>query len=261
VDFAIDLRLVADVTDARLEEVLALNPSLLRMRTPDAMPFDLHLPVGTKDVFLERMKSIPEEKRTSWRFHTVKPGESLGAIATSFHAKLADIAETNDIGVTDTVSPGDELVIPVATAAANGSHPQFYTTKRGDTLVTVADRFNVSVENLRAWNHLKASTVSLGRRLQVSEPARLAPSLRVRGRSRRGLHGVQASTVVASRTLPAASHESKGNASKGSAGSRNSKGDSRSSRASSPARGGHVEKSSLHSSSAASKKNKQKAAR
>jgi LysM repeat protein len=102
----------------------------------------------------------------------VKPGESLGEIATNFHAKPADIAETNDIAVTDTVDPGDELVIPVS-SSTNASRAQFYTIRRGDTLVTVADRFNVSVEDLRKWNHLKKGAVSLGRRLQVSEPMRI----------------------------------------------------------------------------------------
>ena len=48
VDYAIDLRLVADVTDASLPEIVALNPSLLRMTTPRDMTFDLHLPVGTQ---------------------------------------------------------------------------------------------------------------------------------------------------------------------------------------------------------------------
>ncbi len=178
---------------------MALNPSLLRMRTPDQMPFDLHIPVGSKDVFLARMKTIPEEKRTLWRFHTVKPGESLGEIATNFHARPADIAETNDLAVTDTVDPGDELVIPIA-SAASASHAQFYTIKRGDTLVTVADRFNVSVEDLRKWNRLKSGAVSLGRRLQVSEPVRAVASLHARGRGGRGSHAVRA------RALPPTAH-------------------------------------------------------
>jgi membrane-bound lytic murein transglycosylase D len=237
VDYAVDLRLVADVTDARLEEIVALNPSLLRMRTPDEMPFDLHIPVGTKDVFMARMKTIPEEKRTTWRFHTVKPGESLGEIATNFHAKPADVAETNDLAVTDTVDPGDELVIPIS-SSTSGSHPQFYTIKRGDTLVTVADRFNVSVEDLRKWNRLKSGAVSLGRRLQVSEPVRLVASMHTRGRGRRGSRGES----VASDGHGA--HGTKGH------GSRGSKGESqraeKSSKSSSPTHHAHVEKTSLH---------------
>ncbi len=241
VDYAVDLHLVADVTDARLEELVALNPSLLRMRTPDEMPFDLHIPVGTKDVFLARMKTIPEEKRTLWRFHTVKPGESLGEIATNFHAKPADIAETNDIAVTDTVDPGDELVIPIA-SSMSGSHPQFYTIKRGDTLVTVADRFNVSVEDLRKWNRLKTGAVSLGRKLQVSEPVRLVAAMRARGHGRRGLRG--ASVSVASDAHAGGAVGAKVH------GSRGSKGESqraeKSSKGSSSTHHTHVEKTSLH---------------
>ena len=64
VDYAIDLRLVADVTNSSLPEIVALNPSLLRMTTPRDMSFDLHIPVGTSDVFAERIKEIPEDKRS-----------------------------------------------------------------------------------------------------------------------------------------------------------------------------------------------------
>ena len=49
-----------------------------------------------------------------------------------------------------------------------------YTAKKGDTLVTVADRFNVSVDELRGWNHLKGTTLTPGHTLYVSEPARVA---------------------------------------------------------------------------------------
>lgn len=189
VEYAVDLRLVADVTDAPLESIIALNPSLLRMRTPPDIPFDLHLPVGTKDVYLSRIASIPEEKRASWRFHTVKPGETLDGIALSFHARASDIAATNGISVGDSVDTGDELVIPVATvaASASGARSLHYTTRRGDTLVTVADRYSVSVEDLRRWNHLStASALTPGRKLIVSEPVHLAPSTHAKSRTKHG---------------------------------------------------------------------------
>jgi len=184
IDYAIDLRLVADLTDATLQEIVALNPSLLRMSTPHDMEFDLHIPVGTKDVYLDRLKSIPEDKRASWRFHTVRPGETLDGIASALHSRASEIAEANGISVGETVAPGDELVIPVAAASSSAGRPQHYTARRGDTLVTVADRFNVSTADLRKWNHLSSSAIVPGRSLAVSEPARLAPSMRVRGRKR-----------------------------------------------------------------------------
>jgi membrane-bound lytic murein transglycosylase D len=184
-DYAIDLRLVADLTDASVQEIVALNPSLLRMSTPRDIDFDLHIPIGTKDVYADRLKSIPEDKRASWRFHTVKPGESLEGIAASFHSRASEIASTNGIAIGDGIEPGDELVVPVASAASSSARTLHYTTKHGDTLVTVADRFNVSTENLRAWNHLSSSVIRPGHALIVSEPVRLAPSVHARGRASR----------------------------------------------------------------------------
>ena len=199
-NYPIDLRLVADVTGASVQEVVALNPSLLRLRTPPDTDFDLHLPIGTKDVYLDRLKSIPEDKRVSWRFHTVKPGESLEGIATSLHAHASEIAETNGIAAGEAVAPGDELVIPLAIASSNAGHPQHYTLRRGDTLVTVADRFNVSTEDLRKWNHLSSSAIKPGKSLAVSEPLRLAPSMRVRGKAARGRKGASSSGSRSSRS-------------------------------------------------------------
>jgi membrane-bound lytic murein transglycosylase D len=184
VDYAIDLRLVADVTGSSLLEVVALNPSLLRMTTPRDMSFDLHIPVGTQDVFATRIKDIPEDKRASWRFHVVRSGETLDGIASALHAHSSDIAKTNGLTGDNGVDTGDELVIPIASAVASAG-PQRYSVRRGDTLVTVADRFGVSVEQLRRWNHLSSNVVKPGSSLAVAEPVKLAPVTHVRSKSAR----------------------------------------------------------------------------
>jgi membrane-bound lytic murein transglycosylase D len=182
VDYAIDLRLVADLADVSLPEIIALNPSLLRMTTPRDEDYDLHLPPGTRDVFLKRVQNIPEDKRTSWRFHVVRAGESLDTVASTFHDRAAEIASANHLGADAAVKAGDELVVPVNTASS-APRPIYYVTRLGDTLVTIADRFNVSVEDLRRWNHLSSSTIKPHHTLDVAQPVHLAPS--TRGRSRR----------------------------------------------------------------------------
>ena len=182
VDYAIDLRLAADVTNSSLQEMVSLNPALLRLTTPSDVSYDLHLPPGTKALFADRLKDIPEDRRASWRFHVVKPGETLDSIATALHAKAADIARTNGITAQDPMGVDDELVVPVETAS-RADNPQRYTTRSGDTLVTVADRFNISVDQLRRWNALTTSSLRPGRSLYVAEPVRLAPSVRSRGRA------------------------------------------------------------------------------
>jgi membrane-bound lytic murein transglycosylase D len=208
VDYPIDLRLVADVTNSSLPEIVALNPSLLRMTTPRDMSFDLHVPVGTRDVFSERIKEIPEDKRASWRFHVVKSGETLDGIAALLRTHPSDIARVNGVPVDGGVDAEDELVIPVASVA--GTDPQRYAVRRGDTLITVADRFGVSVEELRRWNHLSSNVVKPGSSLAVTEPVKLAPMTRVRSKAARGKTSTHPSapSVHAASTHGSTSHAS-----------------------------------------------------
>ncbi len=174
-DYSVDLRLVADITGAPVQELTALNPSLLRMTTPPDESFDLHLPTGTKDLYEKRIAEIPEDKRRYWRFHKVDSGDSMEEIARSYHVSVSEIAAVNQLDSTSDISGVDALIIPVAPVSTPArARTPLYRTKRGDTLVTVADRFGVTVEQLRRWNHLKGSTVEAGRNLYVAEPAHIA---------------------------------------------------------------------------------------
>ena len=192
VDYAVDLRLVADVTDSSLGQIVELNPSLLRMTTPAGYGLRSPSSAGTRDVYLKRIQEIPEDKRTSWRFHVVRAGESLDSIASSFHDRAAEIATANGLTSGALVNTGDELAVPVA-AALSMPHPLHYITRVGDTLVTVADRFNVSEEDLRRWNHLSSSKIQPRRSLYVSQPIHLAPAARTHSKklSRESGHQVE----------------------------------------------------------------------
>jgi membrane-bound lytic murein transglycosylase D len=184
-DYSIDLRLVADVTDSTVAEIVELNPALLRLATPNDISFDLHIPPGTKDLYTRRLKSIPEEKRASWRFHVVLAGESLDSIAGNFHDRAADIASVNGLDANASIQAGDQLMIPETVAVA-APHSKHYVTRVGDTLVTIADRFNVSVEDLRRWNHLSSSKIRPRRTLEVAQPIHLAPAVSAHTRRSRG---------------------------------------------------------------------------
>ncbi len=179
VDYAMDLRLVADVTETTLANIVSLNPAMLRLSTPADIPFDLHIPFGAKAKFDERIAAIPETKRGSWRFHEAAPGETLDQVAQLFHVSAPDILAANSLPANSPIEEGDELVIPVANSTG-GTNALTYAPRRGDSLVTVADRFNVTTENLRRWNHLTTNTITPGKKLYVAEPVRLAPASRGR---------------------------------------------------------------------------------
>jgi len=202
INYSIDLRLVSDLVSAPIDEIEALNPSLLRMTTPPDASFDLRLPAGTAALFEQRVASIPESKRDAWRYHVLTPGDTMASVARTYHVSVSELAGANEMGEDASLNGVDALVVPVAPAAA--ARAILYTARRGDTLVSIADRFGVSLTQLRHWNHLTGIRIPPGRRLRVAEPAVMA-------RTRSGRHHTREGTEAqadppAERTKAAASH-------------------------------------------------------
>jgi peptidoglycan lytic transglycosylase D len=175
VDYSIDLRLVSDLVGAPVDEIEALNPSLLRMVTPPDASFDLHLPAGTATLFAERVALIPEARRNSWRYHPVVAADTLASVAQEYRVSAAELASANQLTASQSgqsLAGIDALVVPVPLAAEPLARARLYTVRRGDTLVTIADRFGVSLSQLRRWNSIPSGIrVEAGRRLRVAEPA------------------------------------------------------------------------------------------
>jgi membrane-bound lytic murein transglycosylase D len=188
-DYSVGLPLVADLVGAPLQEIAGLNPSLLRGATPPDQTFDLHLPPGTKEVFETRIAEIPSDKRRYWRYHTITPDDSLKEIARTFHVSVSDIAEVNQLSSTTNLSGVDGVIIPVS-PRYEAKSTTLYRVHRDDTLITIADQFRVTVEQLRRWNHLRGSSIRTGRKIYVAEPVHIHFSSRRRRHhySRRSSH-------------------------------------------------------------------------
>jgi membrane-bound lytic murein transglycosylase D len=175
INYSIDLRLVSDLVGAPVDEVEALNPSLLRMVTPPDGPFDLHLPAGTATLFEQRAALIPEARRNSWRYHPVVAGDTLASVAREYRVTPDELASANQLAPDASISGVDALLVPLPLAAEPSARTRLYVARRGDTLVTIADRFGVSLTQLRRWNSIPSGIrVDAGSRLRVAEPAPVA---------------------------------------------------------------------------------------
>lgn len=214
INYSVDLRLVSDLVGAPVDELMALNPSLLRMTTPPDASFDLHLPAGTSSLFEQRIAGIPESKRNFWRYHRLGPDDTLASVARDNRVSIAELAAANQLSEGQSLQGIEGLVIPVAPASAPAARTVLYTVRRGDTLVSIADRFGVSLDQLRRWNKISSGIrVEAGRRLHVAEPATVR---RVDARSSRRGHAGQASNTRGTRSS-SGSARSSSSAKKGSA--------------------------------------------
>jgi len=174
INYPVDLRLVAECLDTSVSTLQELNPSLLRMTTPKDQTFTLNLPTGSKDEYETAIALIPPDMRTFWRYHRVDYGESLATIAHKYHTSASLIAEANNLA-DDEVKYGSKLIIPIAPGkggetVAYSKKPTHYKVRKGDTVGSIADDYEVPVDKLRKWNHLRGNTVAVGRTLTIYRP-------------------------------------------------------------------------------------------
>ena len=165
---AIDLRLVAETIDVDVATLRSLNPSLLRLATPDDPSFELRLPSGTSEKFSAGIADIPPEKWVSWRRHRVESGETLTSIAKKYRVTAAAIADANNLERNASLDAGEKLIIPATQPLSETKRRLVsYRVRRGDTLGGIADRFSVDPEDIRKWNRLKSGHVARGMVLRI----------------------------------------------------------------------------------------------
>jgi peptidoglycan endopeptidase LytF len=127
-------------------------------------------------------------------FHTVVAGDSLWRVATQYGVSVADLRTWNKL-TSDALRLGQRLIVSApqssagAVSSGNGSQktateqtqqrtqqaPRFHVVQMGDSLWRIANQYQISVAEIRAWNNLTSDVLSLGQRLAVS-PAQASPS-------------------------------------------------------------------------------------
>ena len=192
-DYAVSLQLVADIVGVPVSQIETLNPALLRMCTPPDDPYSLHLPKGSASTFEQDIAQIPKDKRLYWRLDSVTDGETLAQVAQKWHVPLSDLAMVNQLQTTASLDGVDKLIIPLPPRGEPRMlRGGLYRIRNGDTLIAIADRFGVSVEELERWNHLRGTFLRAGQALYIAEPARIRDfRRRLAMRQHDGLYRVQ----------------------------------------------------------------------
>jgi membrane-bound lytic murein transglycosylase D len=164
----VDLRLVSETIDVDVDTLRLLNPELLRLVTPTDPHFVLYIPAGKAEEFEKDMTEIPPENWVSWRRHRVEEGETLSSIARRYRITVASLAQVNGLDPQARPEVSAKLIIP-ATAQPQPTLGALvrYRARRGDTVESVADQFNVTVAELKKWNGMRSNRLVAGMRLKI----------------------------------------------------------------------------------------------
>lgn len=127
--------------------------------------------IFTEGIFLSDSGRIDGEKRTTVRARTrtltvyVRAGDTLWAIAREYGTTVEAIVRENRIVDPNRIFAGERLRI---TLPARGSGEEIYTVRRGDTPISIAGKFGVTLSALEDRNGLeRGETIYAGDKLSI----------------------------------------------------------------------------------------------
>jgi len=180
---SIELETIAQAVGEHPKGLYALNRALIRKATPPARPWKLRLPAGSRDKLLANLDDLLEKQSVVWIAHRVVKGDSPASIAKMYAAPLERVVSANDLLDRSLPEPGEVIMVPVspdnqtamAQLAKNEARERererqappspgvpapakakpktiVHKVRLRDNLWTIAQRYDVSVGDLRQWN-------------------------------------------------------------------------------------------------------------
>ena len=101
-------------------------------------------------------------------YYVVKKGDSLWSIARANGLTVDELKSLNNLS-SNVLHVGDTLLISSADSTGDDGNDNYYVVKSGDTLWSIARKYNLSVNELKALNNLSSNALSVGQRLIVGK--------------------------------------------------------------------------------------------
>jgi len=156
--------------------LVALNSELRHDSTPN-YPYDLRVPAGYGDECLACIASLPQyiPPDVVTDRHTVRSGDTLGAIARRYRTSVDAIKRLNGLRsnlirvgqVLRVPSRGGVEAPPAAAPAAKSGETVSYTVRNGDNLFQIAKNHRTTVEAIKAANSLSSDILFVGQKLVI----------------------------------------------------------------------------------------------
>jgi membrane-bound lytic murein transglycosylase D len=165
----VDIKLIADEIGIPFTVLRDANPELRYTVTPPTASYALKVPAAAADA-VRALVSDKSRKLIRYYLHTVRSGDTLTAIAQRYGTPMQTIVSSNPGLRPDHIGLGQVIVVPAlkdapapaAPKAEADQAPEFtgsYSVAKGDTLWSIALRYDVQPESLAERNGLGLSSV------------------------------------------------------------------------------------------------------
>ena len=218
-----DVKAAADLAEMPLDEFLSLNPQHNRPVIAGADEATLLLPYDKAELFAAKLE-LTDQPMVTWQAYKLKTNETLAQVAARFGLPLETLRAVNGIGPRARVPPGHPLLVPtqapsdatiatlqntVFTSVASG-RTIYHRVRKGETLASIAARYDVSTQDIRSWNAGLGAKLVPGQRLRVvsevrptkSKKSKRAPAHASKPSAAAGRGGVSQASSPAKVRLP-----------------------------------------------------------
>ncbi len=205
VEGAVSLDVLAAAAEADEERMEELNPHLVRGLTPTGTRTLVRVPAGHGERFHARLAAVPADRRVTFAEHRITSGETLSHVAMMYGVSVSEIRDANPSVEPRRMRVGTRITIPrrgsaplEAMDSAEESSPAeatgpagptsdvgspvpglIHVVSRGESLWTIARRYDVSVSRVREWNPGVADDqIYPGDALRVQEPGSVTYTVR-----------------------------------------------------------------------------------
>lgn len=184
----IDVTMAAKLAGMPVEEFRSLNPSFAKPVILGATNPQILLPFDNATAFQRNLKSY-SGALSSWTTYTVTERSRPAAIAEKIGVDADTLMSVNRIPAGMRLKPGSTIVVPrnddddedisadVAESAVLAVEPDVPDTRkmvirvrRQQSIATFADRYNVSVAQVRAWNRTHRDSIMPGQVMVLHVP-------------------------------------------------------------------------------------------
>lgn len=119
--------------------------------------------LSTNNLTIGRTLKIPTSTSNTY---TVQPGDTLYRIATQNNTTVDILKQLNNL-TTNNLSIGQTLKLPSTEIIEIPTTTTTYTVKSGDTLYSIAKKYDTTVDKIKQLNNLTSNTLSINQTLQI----------------------------------------------------------------------------------------------
>ena len=106
---------------------------------------------------------LPEKENiVDYDLYIVKKGDTLYKIANTYNISVNELKKINNL-TSDTLSIGDQLLVPII----EESDYTIYIVKKGDSLYSIAQKYNTTVDSIKKLNNLASNLLSINQQLKI----------------------------------------------------------------------------------------------